>query len=74
MSFGVYFAVAVSLVLAGFALTSLIASRRRNKAYEKLARTATFHCLRCDSVYTGEADSELRSCPKCGYKNTRLRF
>lgn len=74
MSLGVFFAVSISIMLALFALAAWILSRRQNRAYEKLARTTTFHCLRCDSVYTAESGTDLQPCPKCGYKNTKLRF
>ncbi len=74
MQLSVFFAAVVSALLGVFALAAWVLSRRQRVAYERLARTATFHCMRCDSVYTADADSDLQPCPKCGYKNTKLRF
>ena len=51
-----------------------ILSRKQRKEYERLARTETFHCLRCDSVYTSSESDLTAVCPKCGYKNTKLKF
>ena len=53
---------------------SFVASRRQNRNYEKLARTTTFHCLHCDSIYTSRESKDIENCPACGYKNPRLKF
>ena len=37
-------------------------------------RRTTFHCIRCDALYTASAGTELYKCPKCGHENSRLRF
>lgn len=74
MSITVYFAVIIVAVLLVTGVYAGILSRKRRKEYERLARTETFHCLRCDSVYTGPAGTETKECPACGYKNPKLKF
>jgi len=34
----------------------------------------TFHCIRCDALYTSPTGSDLAKCPRCAHENTRLRF
>jgi len=74
MTLSVFFAIVVGAGLLGVGAATLAISRRQNKDYEKLAKTETFHCLRCDCVYTAESGSDAQPCPNCGYKNTKLRF
>ena len=74
MQLSVFFAAVVSALLGVFALAAWVLSRRQRVAYERLARTATFHCMRCDSVYTASSQVQSQPCPKCGYKNARLKF
>jgi len=74
MTLAAFFSAVISAVLLLVGAVSLLVSRRQKKAYEFLAKTETFHCLRCDSVYTAPAGSDSVECPKCGYKNSRLKF
>lgn len=74
MSLSAFFACIVSAVLAVVGLAAAVNTRRQSRAYERLARTRTFHCLRCDCVYTAPASAEVQPCPNCGYKNARLSF
>ena len=69
-----YFSIIVSIALLICGGAALVNTRRQKRDYEGLARTSTFHCLRCDSVYTASADCDSMQCPKCGYKNSKLRF
>ena len=48
--------------------------RRDHARFERERRRRTFHCIRCDHVYEGPADAELRACPECGHENVRLKF
>ena len=42
--------------------------------YETQRRKITFHCIRCDHLYTEKAGTDTAPCPKCGHPNTRLKF
>jgi hypothetical protein len=48
--------------------------RRDNRRFELERRRVTFHCIRCDALYTAPTGTELCKCPKCGHQNSRLRF
>ncbi len=48
--------------------------RRDHRRFERERRKTTFHCIRCDALYTAPMGSELFKCPKCGHENARLRF
>ena len=48
--------------------------RREHARFELERRKATFHCIRCDALYTAPTGAELAKCPRCAYENTRLRF
>ena len=69
-----FFAAAAGFLLLAFGAASWIISRRQNKSYERLAKTSTFHCLHCDSVYTAPANKDIMECPNCGYRNPKLKF
>lgn len=48
---------------------------RRDRAfYDAQRRKITFHCIRCDLLYTQPAGTDMASCPRCGHNNTRLKF
>jgi len=74
MTLSLFFAIALGIILIIFGGISFVASRRQNRNYEKLARTTTFHCLHCDSIYTSRESKDIENCPACGYKNPRLKF
>ena len=48
--------------------------RRDHRRFELERRKTTFHCIRCDTIYTAPGRTELCRCPKCHHENTRLRF
>lgn len=48
--------------------------RRDHRRFELERRKTTFHCIRCDALYSAPAGTELCPCPKCGHENSRLRF
>lgn len=48
---------------------------RRDRAhYDTGRRKISFHCIRCDNLYTQPAGTETAPCPKCGHVNVRLKF
>ncbi len=48
---------------------------RRDRAFYDLERRKiTFHCIRCDHLYTEKQGIETSACPKCGHQNVRLKF
>ncbi|MSU49140.1 MAG: hydrogenase nickel incorporation protein HypA [Opitutus sp.] len=48
--------------------------RRDHQRFEHERRKTTFHCIRCDALYTAPKGTEMCQCPKCGYENARLKF
>lgn len=48
--------------------------RRDHERFELERRKTTFHCIRCNALYTTPSGTELAICPKCGRENARLRF
>lgn len=48
--------------------------RRDHLRFERERRKTTFHCIRCDALYTAPKATELARCPKCGHENARLKF
>ena len=48
--------------------------RRDYRRFERERRKTTFHCIRCDQLYTASLGSELCPCPRCAHENTRLKF
>jgi len=69
-------AAVVYCVLVGITFLSLwlCYDRRDHRRFEIERRRATFHCIRCDRLYTAPADTQLCQCPGCGHENARLRF
>ena len=47
---------------------------RDHARFEVERRKATFHCIRCDALYTAATGTGLAKCPRCAHENTRLRF
>jgi hypothetical protein len=62
------------LVAAVFLGLWLWYDRRDHRRFELERRKTTFHCIRCDALYTAPSGTELAACPKCGHQNSRLRF
>ena len=62
------------LIGAAFVGLWLWYDRRDHRRFEEERRKTTFHCIRCDTLYTAPARTELRRCPKCGHENARLKF
>jgi rRNA maturation endonuclease Nob1 len=62
------------LVAAVFLGLWLWYDRRDHRRFELERRKRTFHCIRCDTLYTAPTGTEVCRCPKCGHENARLRF
>jgi uncharacterized paraquat-inducible protein A len=62
------------LVAAVFLTLWLWYDRRDHRTFEQERRKVTFHCIRCDQLYTEVAGVEIAKCPRCGHENTRLKF
>ncbi|OHE83654.1 MAG: hydrogenase nickel incorporation protein HypA [Verrucomicrobia bacterium RIFCSPLOWO2_12_FULL_64_8] len=62
------------LVLVFFSAAWLYYDRRDHAFYEAERRRITFHCIRCDHLYTARAGAATAACPRCGHENTRLKF
>ncbi|MBE6413877.1 MAG: hypothetical protein E7035_04915 [Verrucomicrobiaceae bacterium] len=67
-----------SVVLCGAIVVEtvayLVASHRHHKGYEKISKTSTFHCLKCNSVYVSREGEKSKACPNCNYRNAELKF
>ncbi len=74
MGLSAFFAFAITAALVAAGAGAWIHTRSRKHTKELLAKSSTFHCLRCDCVYTSSASDLTAVCPKCGYKNTKLKF
>lgn len=48
--------------------------RRDRKFYDRTRRRTTFHCLKCQHVYTSTDRHEIDECPRCRHPNARLHF
>ena len=48
--------------------------RRDHARFEAERRKTTYHCIRCDNVYSLRGDRDTGVCPQCGHENGRLRF
>jgi len=48
--------------------------RRDRQLYDAVRRKITFHCIRCDHLYTQPVGTETADCPRCGHGNVRLKF
>lgn len=62
------------LVLGPFAFLWAYYDRRDRAYYDAERRKITFHCIRCDTLYSEKNGTELAPCPQCGHQNTRLKF
>ena len=67
----VLYCVIVAVVIIGLWLWY---DRRDHRHFEAERRKTTFHCIRCDALYSAPAATELCRCPKCGHANARLKF
>ena len=52
----------------------LFYDRRDHVRFDLERRKTTFHCIRCDRLYTAPEGTGLCKCPRCGHENARLRF
>ncbi len=62
------------LVLGLFVALWVYYDRRDRALYDAGRRKITFHCIRCNHLYTEPAGTATAPCPKCGHRNVRLRF
>lgn len=47
---------------------------RDNNLYEAERKRTIFHCVKCDKIYTKKQGTEVGACPRCGFKNARLKY
>ena len=62
------------LVVGGFVFLWVYYDRRDRAFYDTERRKITFHCIRCDTLYTEKAGTATAPCPKCAHQNVRLKF
>lgn len=62
------------LVIGLFSVLWIYYDRRDRALYDRQRRKITFHCIRCDYLYTQPVGTETADCPKCGHNNVRLKF
>ena len=68
---GVVYCTLVGVVFAGLWLWY---DRRADRRFELERRRTTFHCIRCDALYSAPSGSDVCPCPRCKHENARLRF
>ncbi|MDD3179408.1 MAG: hydrogenase nickel incorporation protein HypA [Opitutaceae bacterium] len=61
-------------VLGGFGFLWFYYDRRDRTRYDVERRKITFHCIRCDELYTERKGTEIAPCPRCGHANVHLKF
>lgn len=61
-------------VIGLFSALWIIYDRRDRRFYDAERRRITFHCIRCDRIYTEKAGTETAPCPQCAHVNVRLKF
>ena len=61
-------------VLGLFAFLWVYYDRRDRALYDAERIKITFHCIRCDHLYTEKVGTATAACPKCGHVNPRLKF
>ncbi|HET7535440.1 MAG TPA: hydrogenase nickel incorporation protein HypA [Candidatus Didemnitutus sp.] len=70
----------LDVVLYGLAVLGLFGAlwvyydRRDRATYDAGRKKITFHCIRCNSLYTEVAGTTTAPCPKCSHVNVRLKF
>ncbi|MEX2382518.1 MAG: hydrogenase nickel incorporation protein HypA [Opitutales bacterium] len=47
---------------------------RDRNVYEGERKKNIYHCIKCDKIYTDKPKQETAPCPRCGYRNIRLKF
>lgn len=62
------------LVLGGTGFLWVYYDRRDRAFYDAERCKITFHCIRCDQLYTAKNGTETAPCPQCGHLNVRLKF
>ncbi len=62
------------VVLGPFVALWWAYDRRDRRFYDEGRRKISFHCIRCDRLYTAPGGADLCKCPRCGHENARLRF
>jgi ribosomal protein L37AE/L43A len=62
------------VVLGAFGFLWFYYDRRDRAFYDAQRRKITFHCIRCNTLYTERPGADLMPCPRCGHPNTRLKF
>ena len=62
------------LALGLFFVLWVYYDRRDRAFYDAGRKKITFHCIRCNTLYTESAGTDTAPCPKCGHKNVRLKF
>ena len=62
------------LVLGGGAVLWTYYDRRDRAFYDAQRRKISFHCIRCNHLYTEKAGTDTAPCPRCNHSNVRLKF
>ena len=62
------------LALGVFAGLWIYSDRRDHALYDAARRKISFHCVRCNHLYTQPAGTATAACPRCGHQNVRLKF
>lgn len=69
--FATFFLVAA---LASFFAVTVYYDRKDRTYYDTQRRQHVHHCIKCGTLYTAKDFEGMVSCPKCGFKNSVLRF
>lgn len=70
-----FYVILYGLLVFGMFLALWAYSDRRDRVlYDVQRRKISFHCIRCNHLYTEKAGTETAACPKCSHGNVRLKF
>lgn len=47
---------------------------RDRSLFDRERQKGSFHCVRCQHLYSANRHSRAVDCPACGFANTRLKF
>lgn len=52
----------------------LFYDKRELESYKSQKVLSVFYCVKCGSIYSMGKEKERTLCPKCNFKNNRLKF
>ncbi len=70
----IFFAAAIGIAVVAYLVAGFFYHRRDRLTKDPRRITTIFCCVKCGKIYEKSRSREVGVCPKCGFKNNRLRF